>query len=151
MGAISRNLGYGPVFFGNMPRFPGMILGSVPPIPSIGNGIIPIPIPVSVSVSVWMSEKYRYLYESSAWYRYRYECSFWYRYRYRYGGIGGTLILGEIPALRRRGTHSPPATPHHLQHCTTCSPAPPAKSKIAARWPQNCWRGLEKCLPLLLW
>ena len=65
-------------------------------IPGIGIGTIPIPIPVSVYRIVWMSEQYRYRYESSAWYQYRYECSFWYRYlylyRYRYGGIGGTLL-----------------------------------------------------------
>ena len=31
---------------------------------------------------------------------------------------------------------------------TACNAAPPAKSKMAARGPQNGGRGLERCLPL---
>ena len=34
-----------------------------------------------------------------------------------------------------------PATPHRLQSRTACNVAPPAKSKVAARGPQNGRRG----------
>ena len=44
--------------------------------------------------------------------------------------------LREIPAWRRRG--------HSL---TACNAAPPIKSKMPARGPQNGRRGLEWCLP----
>ena len=37
---------------------------------------------------------------------------------------------------------------HRLQRRTA---APPAKSKMAARGPQNGGRGLERCLPLGFW
>ena len=47
------------------------------------------------------------------------------------------------------GTRSPPATPHRLQRHPTCNTTPPAKSKMAARGPQNGRRGLGVC-PLVL-
>ena len=46
----------------------------------------------------------------------------------------------SIPAYWRRG--------HAL---TACNAAPPAKSKMAARGPENGRRGLEKCLPIGFW
>ena len=45
-------------------------------------------------------------------------------------------VYNIIPALWRRG--------HSL---TACNAAPPAKSEMAARGPQNGGRGLERCLP----
>ena len=46
------------------------------------------------------------------------------------------------------GTRSAPATLHRR---TACTAAPPAKSKMAARGPQNGRGGLERCLPLGFW
>ena len=57
--------------------------------------------------------------------------------------IQGSLKLAKInsiPAQRRRG---------HL--LTACNATPPAKSKMAARGPQNGRRGLQRCLPLGFW
>ena len=43
------------------------------------------------------------------------------------------------------------ALAYRLQRRTACNAAPPAKSKMAARGPQNGGRGLERCLPLGFW
>ena len=43
-------------------------------------------------------------------------------------------------------TVSPPATSHRLQRRNACNTAPPAKSKMAAREPQNGQHGLESFL-----
>ena len=43
------------------------------------------------------------------------------------------------------------ALAHRLQRRTACNAAPPAKSKMAARVPQNVRRGLERGLPIGFW
>ena len=40
---------------------------------------------------------------------------------------------------------------YRLQRRTACNAAPPAKSKMAARGPQNGRPGLERCLHLGFW
>ena len=47
------------------------------------------------------------------------------------------IKTAKIPAWRQKG--------HSL---TACNAAPPVKSKMAARGPQNGRWGLERCLPL---
>ena len=46
---------------------------------------------------------------------------------------------------------APGALAHRLQRRNACNAAPPAKSKMAARGPQNGRWGLESCPPLGFW
>ena len=46
---------------------------------------------------------------------------------------------------------APGALAHRLQRRTACNAAPPAKSKMAFRGPQNGWRGLERGVTLGYW
>ena len=60
-------------------------------------------------------------------------------------------ILLEINGIANTSLAAKGALAHRLQRRTACNAAPPAKSNMAARGPQNGRRGLERCLPLGFW
>ena len=59
-----------------------------------------------------------------------------------------SLLYQMIENLLNTSLAAKGALANRLQRRTACNAAPPAKSKMAARGPQNGRRGLERCLPL---
>ena len=59
---------------------------------------------------------------------------------------GKPSILKPEGAMKRNTSLAAKgALAHRLHRRTACNAAPPAKSKMAARGPQNGGRGLERC------
>ena len=68
-------------------------------------------------------------------------------------GFIETLKLIQIALLTFINTNlaTKEALAHRLQRCSACNAAPPSKSKMAAREPQNGRQGLERGEPLGFW